>query len=656
MWAACPGRCGRDIALMLVGVLLRQLWLLGSQGACDVSKMHWSKRRPALGRIPSLQARQSSVDTGAVLPRLGPPSVLITMLDDAGAGDAGALGHPVLLTPHIDLFAVSAIAFSQAYGGAPTCSPSRAALLTGRSPYRTGVYDFLSSRTGDMHLAWSERTIANLLRSAGYATAHFGKWHLSRNGNGHSPYHFGFEHSNGSFLMASSLVHICGNWLRQGRKHEAQPFFAYLALWEPQEPVHYWSPRRLRQLYEDPSAGPASAAVRQGRSLESVAPAVAIGGGTCAWRLPQRNSPSVYYGAMSQVDEAFGALLGELDNQDLRQNTLVVLASDNGPEHSEANSWGSSGGLRGAKGFVYEGGIRIPLLMQWPVARRKALVVDEPVHLWDMLPTICAIAGVPLPPDRKIDGVSLVPVLGLQRHPNTGLHGQAAHVHVHVDEPHSAGGQDVEDPAVIAEALELQGDYVRTRPYVEGVRLPHLRLPPAQPLPLPRPFALHQGASADACTHNYESQPEVLPLCWSARLERETPLFWGMHRGKGGVQYALRRGPWKLLGGYGPSAARADGPDDGDEVVPWLRTEAVIGHVELYLLTHDPAERVDLAASHSHIVTVLLVQMHRLLRETAREGPDVKGWNQRSVPCPRARRSLNVTEMCCRLLAMASGE
>ena len=98
------------------------------------------------------------------------------LLDDAGFADAGALGHPLLRTPHIDAFAAQAVRFTQAYAGAPNCSPSRATLLTGRASYRTGVYDFLSKQSGDMHLALSEYIAARLLRDVGYATVHMGKW------------------------------------------------------------------------------------------------------------------------------------------------------------------------------------------------------------------------------------------------------------------------------------------------------------------------------------------------------------------------------------------------------------------------------------------------------------------------------------------------
>ena len=96
------------------------------------------------------------------------------------------------------------------------------------------------------------------------------------------------------------------------------------------------------------------------------------------------------------------------------------------------------------------------------------------------------------------------------------------------------------------------------------------------------------------------------------------------------MQYALRMGPWKLLGGYGDSAARGDGPVSGAEVVPWLRRMASIGRVELYLLSHDPAERVDLSASQPDVVALMLPELSRMIRETAHDGPEVVGWGQRS--------------------------
>ena len=114
------------------------------------------------------------------------------------------------------------------------------------------------------------------------------------------------------------------------------------------------------------------------------------------------------------------------------------------------------------------------------------------------------------------------------------------------------------------------------------------------------------------------------------------------------MQYALRVGPWKLLGGYGTSAARGGGPTDGTaEIAPWLREGASIGRVELYRLSHDPAERVDLSEARPDVVSRMLPVMLGLLRETASDGRLVAGWTQRSPPCPRLMRAINITELCC---------
>jgi arylsulfatase A-like enzyme len=657
-------RTAERLLLVALGIVLRQLWPIA-----DGTSVRRRRARPlvasgtastssfAIPFSPGNAAQQSTPSR---------PNIVICLLDDAGAGDAGALGHPLLHTPHIDAFAANAVAFSQAYAGAPNCSPSRASLLTGRAPYRTGVYDFLSKQSGSMHLDRRERTMAAALRDAGYATAHYGKWHLARGKHGHLPRRFGFQHSNGSYLAASALLRDFVGWVGNGRTSRDQPFFGYLALWEPHEPVQRWSPPRTQRLYSRSPLERAAAAeaasdapnVRVGRrggrrraqqppklpppaSLEDLAPNLASGGGGCVWRLPQRNPPRVYYGAMSQVDESFGRMLGELTRLGVRDNTLTILTSDNGPEHRELNSWGSSGGLRGAKGYVYEGGIRIPMLVQWPAAIRDApFVVHEPVHQWDLLPTLCAAAGVTAcsARDRPLDGVSLLGLLLGGEHAAEGE--QTAEEPTTMPMPSREPSRDASrDAATLAAAAEKRGEYVRLRPYAATVPgMPALATGPAQALPLPR---VAGGAFADAA--------EATAARGSA-LVRPTPLFWSMHRGRGGMQYALRVGPWKLLGGYGAYSDRGVGPDGGGEVVPWLRSTASIGRVELYLLTHDPAERIDLSAAYPHVVALLLPEMLRLLRETAREGPDVAGWRQRSPPCPRFIKDLNVTEWCCQPL------
>ena len=176
------------LAFLVLGVALRHYW---------PSRPFW---------LAVSSPVEPSSHRAAPLVLADRPNVVVVLLDDAGAGDAGALGHPLLLTPNIDAFAARAVKFTQAYAGAPCCSPSRAVLLTGRASYRTGVYDFLSKHSGDMHMARTERTVASLLRDAGYATVHMGKWHLSHGPWGAPPSEFGFDHSNGSRLARVGKV------------------------------------------------------------------------------------------------------------------------------------------------------------------------------------------------------------------------------------------------------------------------------------------------------------------------------------------------------------------------------------------------------------------------------------------------------------------
>ncbi|KAL1503610.1 hypothetical protein AB1Y20_012087 [Prymnesium parvum] len=580
---------------------------------------------------PSRNISPQSEEPTSAANRTLPPHIVVILLDDAGAADAAAFGHPLLLTPHIDRFAAEGTSFSQAYAGAPNCSPSRAALLTGRSPYRTGVFDFLSRQSATMHLRKSERTIAALLKARGYATLHMGKWHLSRalgtrHAVGYSPYHFGFSHSNGSFLLASELLRGFVGWLSSGRQPD-QRFFAYLALWEPHEPVRRWAPAEYQELY--------TSRVGEGGTREELARSVALGG-ECSWRLPQRDPPRVYYGCMSQVDAAIGDTLAALQRLRLRDDSLIVLTSDNGPEHREVNSWGSSGGLRGAKGYVYEGGIRVPLVMQWRSLSRPPAVLHEPVHLWDLLPTLCDAAGVPLPADRTIDGVSWLPLLRASPRPRgVTASSLAATYAAPADASSTTAANAAAAAAAIAAAISQPsnecGATGRTLRFDLGevVHAPQEKLqalPPPQEQPLPRPLF---GAAT----------------CRQA-LPRRTPLFWAMHRGRGGMQYAMRMGTWKLLAGYGSHADRSHGPKGGTDVVPWIR-EAQLGRVELYLISHDPSERVDLSRVRPDIVALMLPRLQRLVHEVAKEGPDTPGWVQRSAPCPRHIRSLNITEECC---------
>jgi arylsulfatase A len=292
------------------------------------------------------------------------------------------------------------------YAAAPVCSPSRAGLLTGRTPSRLGVYDWISEGN-PMHLRRGELTIATLLKRTGYATCHVGKWHC--NGKFNSPEQpqpgdHGFDHWFSTQNNAAPSHENPTNFVRDGRRvgplegyscqlvadeaigwlksagTRGRPFFLFVCFHEPHEKVA--APPELVAQYP--------AATKKGEAI--------------------------YYAAVTNIDRAVGRLLSSLDALGVADDTLVFFTSDNGPEtrdrYPEAwRSHGSPGLLRGMKLHLYEGGIRVPGILRWPGHTRPGQVVDEPVSSLDLLPTFCALAGVAAPADRRIDGVSLLPLL-----------------------------------------------------------------------------------------------------------------------------------------------------------------------------------------------------------------------------------------------------
>jgi arylsulfatase A len=298
--------------------------------------------------------------------------------------------------------------FTDCYAGSALCSPSRAALLTGRAPDRCGVYDWIPENS-PMHLPRTEVSFARLLRDAGYATGHFGKWHLNgkllpldRNPAQAQPPDHGFEvwfstqnnaapshHEPNNFVYAGRpvgtqdgysstvIVDEAVGWLRAIDPHK--PFCLFLCFHSPHEPI-------------------------------ATAPEF-------SGMYPQAESPeqAAYFGNVSQLDHEFGRLLDMLDRFGRRQNSFVLFTSDNGPETRRipgtARSFGSAGPLRDRKASLYEGGYRVPGIVQWPGRVKPGSVSAEPVANYDLLPTVCEIAGLRPPRDRKIDGASLMPAL-----------------------------------------------------------------------------------------------------------------------------------------------------------------------------------------------------------------------------------------------------
>ncbi len=328
------------------------------------------------------------------------PNIVVVLADDLGYGDLGCYGHPRIKTPNIDRFAAAGLKLTDCYSAHPNCSPARAGLMTGRTPFRVGIYNWIPMFS-PMHVRRSEITVATLLRDAGYDTCQVGKWHLNGDFNLPSqpqPSDHGFNHwfstqnnalpnhrnpnnfvRNGKQVgplegYSAQLVAAEANrWMRHGRDAD-KPFFLFVCFHEPHEPIA--SAAKFTRLYEsdDPS-------------------------------LP------AHHGNVSQLDDGFGMLLSTLDDLGLREETFIFLTSDNGPAITGMHPHGSSGPLRDKKGAIYEGGIRVPGIIQWPGHVSPGSVSATPISGVDVLPTLCEIAGTRPPADRAIDGASFLPVL-----------------------------------------------------------------------------------------------------------------------------------------------------------------------------------------------------------------------------------------------------
>ncbi|MFH5804439.1 sulfatase-like hydrolase/transferase [Alienimonas sp. DA493] len=334
------------------------------------------------------------------------PNVLLILCDDLGYGDLGCYGHPVIETPRLDALAAGGMRFTHFYSSSPVCSPSRAGLMTGRTPDRSGVYDWIPHGS-EVHLRADEPTISSLLNDADYDTCHVGKWHLNGKFNRAAqpqPGDHGFDHWFATQNNASPSHRNPSNFVSDGeevgdlegyscnlvaaeairwlddRADSENPFYLNVWFHEPHEPIA--SPEELTERYETDSRTPGEAE---------------------------------YFANVANMDRAVGALLDALDERGLQENTVVIFTSDNGPEtlnrYRTANrSYGSPGELRGMKLWLYEGGIRVPGIVSWP-GRIAPRVEDEPVGAVDLLPTLCELTGTPLPEDRPLDGASLAGLL-----------------------------------------------------------------------------------------------------------------------------------------------------------------------------------------------------------------------------------------------------
>ena len=321
------------------------------------------------------------------------PNIVLIMTDDQGWGETGYYNHPVLKTPNLDAMAANGLRFDRFYAAGPVCSPTRASVMTGRTHDRTGV------TSHGINLRLQEKTLSQALKAAGYATGHFGKWHLNGiRGAGvpvfgddpHSPGAFGFDHwvsvtnffdldplmsDNGEFkqyhgdtseIIVGEALKFIGGCARKDR-----PFFAVIWDGSPHKP---W-----RAQDEDKKAfADLDQASRE------------------------------HYGELDAFDDAVGTLRKGLRDLKVADNTIVWFCSDNGGLPGVKPD--TVGGLRGHKGSVWEGGVRVPGIVEWP-ARIKPRVTSYPASTMDIFPTIADLLSMPadvmLSP---VDGASLTPL------------------------------------------------------------------------------------------------------------------------------------------------------------------------------------------------------------------------------------------------------
>lgn len=344
-------------------------------------------------------SRRLADEAGAV----GRPNIVLFLADDLGYGELGCYGNKDAITPNLDRFAAEALRLTDCHSASSVCSPSRSSLLTGRTPYRNGVFTWIPDGS-PIHLRTSEVTLPKLLQEAGYDTCHVGKWHLNGKFNDPDqpqPSDHGYAWWLGTQNNAAPSHAFPTNFVRNGepigkvddysapfiakeavtwletKRDMSKPFF--LAVWthEPHYPIA--SDERYLKLHagiEDPEE-------------------------------------RTYRANISQLDEAFGTVMQALDKAGVTDNTLVFFTSDNGPEGdgNKGAGRGLAGDLRGRKRSMYEGGHRVPGIVRWPGKIEAGSESDLPVIGSDFFPTVLAAVGLEPPHGVKLDGVNLLPAI-----------------------------------------------------------------------------------------------------------------------------------------------------------------------------------------------------------------------------------------------------
>ena len=378
------------------------------------------------------------------------PNFVFILVDDLGWSDLGCFGSTFYETPHCDRLAAEGMRFTNAYAACPVCSPTRASILAGKYPARMATTDWFGAPQPDSvgthwtkdkpllpapyveQLPLEEVTVAEALKEGGYRTFFAGKWHLG--GEGFFPEDQGFEvnrvgHHRGSppggyfspyknpkLEDGPAGEHLperlASETVRFIEAHRDEPFLAYLSFYSVHTPLQ--ARKDLEAKYASKAASVDPALPRWGKEGEREV------------RLVQDHA--VYAGMIEAMDAAVGNVLDALDRLGLASNTVVVFMSDNGGLSTSEGHPTSNLPLRAGKGWLYEGGIREPMMITWPGVVTPGTVCDVPVISTDFYPTILEMAGLPWREAQHVDGVSLVPLLmGRGRLPDRSLYWHYPH-------------------------------------------------------------------------------------------------------------------------------------------------------------------------------------------------------------------------------------
>ncbi|MGJ8650824.1 MAG: sulfatase-like hydrolase/transferase [Opitutaceae bacterium] len=379
------------------------------------------------------------------------PNIIHILVDDLGYGDFSCFNNGLSETPNLDQFIQESTCLSQHYTSSPVCNPSRASLLTGRYPHRTGSIDTLEWR-GLERLDLSEVTIADMLRREGYRTGLIGKWHLGAFDPRYKPENRGFDDAicfrggmhdyydwrleSGDRVMRSDGRYLTDYWTDEAinflqHRPKKDPFYLHLTYNAPHTPLQ--APEEDMAVFRD---------------REDLSEAV-----------------RTLYAMIRRLDSNVGRLLVNVDRLGLRENTLIIFSSDNGPQfgpEGDSTLDRFNCELHGAKGCTYEGGIRVPAVIRWPAGLDHNKTADDGFfHMTDWLPTILSLAGIDAPKDIKLDGVDQ----------SAAIRGEAD-----IYEPKRCWQWNRYDPLIEYNAAIRDGDWKLVRPFLpEALEVPDIQ-------------------------------------------------------------------------------------------------------------------------------------------------------------------------------------